>query len=646
MQRNQSGMQSGARGPESSVAVRACRVMVFMLELTLALLVSAPAFAQVGKKGEAPAGPTPAARPVAKPASPKAAPKRATANARNTSPSRGRGSSGANTSAAEITYWETIKDSTDPEDFRGYLKKYPNGEFADIADRRVRSLSGNAGRGQAPTTFAIDTSRPSAPKEAALTASPAQTYLDNGERLSKEGKYSAAEIEYRLALRLDPLSAEAHHGLAGTLFGKKKESEKERALREAVRLNPNVSKYHLSLGVFLKYTKKAETEGSASLTEALLQARQAVQANPRKAQAYIDLADVWSAMGKPAEAEGAIREALKIEPKAEWQIRLGYALVNVKRYGEAETAFREGVRLEPKNPAHHSALAFFLANYEPKRYGEAEAAMREAIRLEPNKGRWHASLARLYRYPIQKNAEAEREFREAIRLEPSEGDFYHDLGDVLRVEKKYAEAEAAYRQALRLQRSSYYITDAHLHNDIGTALSDQEKYAEADSEVREAVRLEPEEGIWHSYLGSLYLRQGRNADAETAYRQALRLDPSAYWFRTGLGEALLNQNKLTEAESEFRQVVQQSPETAWYHARLAQALYKQQKYPEAEVEMRTVIRLYPGSSFYQNELGNILHSQQKYAEAEAAYRESLRLNPNDTVVQSNLKNTMDAQKKR
>jgi len=38
--------------------------------------------------------------------------------------------------AFELSYWETIKNSTDPEDFKSYLEKYPNGQFSPIAKRR------------------------------------------------------------------------------------------------------------------------------------------------------------------------------------------------------------------------------------------------------------------------------------------------------------------------------------------------------------------------------------------------------------------------------------------------------------------------------------------------------------------------------
>jgi uncharacterized caspase-like protein len=38
----------------------------------------------------------------------------------------------------ELAYWESIKDSKNAADFRAYLKKYPRGEFADLAANRAR----------------------------------------------------------------------------------------------------------------------------------------------------------------------------------------------------------------------------------------------------------------------------------------------------------------------------------------------------------------------------------------------------------------------------------------------------------------------------------------------------------------------------
>ncbi|HXM46244.1 MAG TPA: caspase family protein [Pyrinomonadaceae bacterium] len=45
-----------------------------------------------------------------------------------------------NTGGAEIAFWESVRNSTSPEDFRAYLKRYTNGEFAELAKSRLKPL--------------------------------------------------------------------------------------------------------------------------------------------------------------------------------------------------------------------------------------------------------------------------------------------------------------------------------------------------------------------------------------------------------------------------------------------------------------------------------------------------------------------------
>jgi len=41
--------------------------------------------------------------------------------------------------AIELSFWETIKSSTNPDDFKAYLEKYPDGQFAVLARNRLKS---------------------------------------------------------------------------------------------------------------------------------------------------------------------------------------------------------------------------------------------------------------------------------------------------------------------------------------------------------------------------------------------------------------------------------------------------------------------------------------------------------------------------
>jgi caspase domain-containing protein len=43
--------------------------------------------------------------------------------------------------AFELSYWDSIKTSSNIEDFKSYLEKYPNGQFSSLAKNRIASLS-------------------------------------------------------------------------------------------------------------------------------------------------------------------------------------------------------------------------------------------------------------------------------------------------------------------------------------------------------------------------------------------------------------------------------------------------------------------------------------------------------------------------
>lgn len=51
--------------------------------------------------------------------------------------------------AIELSYWDTIKNSNNPDDFKAYLEKYPDGQFASLAKSRSLAVrpGGNAGTG-------------------------------------------------------------------------------------------------------------------------------------------------------------------------------------------------------------------------------------------------------------------------------------------------------------------------------------------------------------------------------------------------------------------------------------------------------------------------------------------------------------------
>jgi Protein of unknown function (DUF1425) len=73
-------------------------------------------------------------------------------------------------SAIELEFWSSIKNSNDPEDFKEYLSRYPNGQFASIANRRLAAPSHAATRSTSETVGAAPPPRPSAVATTAAVA--------------------------------------------------------------------------------------------------------------------------------------------------------------------------------------------------------------------------------------------------------------------------------------------------------------------------------------------------------------------------------------------------------------------------------------------------------------------------------------------
>ncbi len=114
--------------------------------------------------------------------------------------------------AIELSYWDTIKNSNNPDDFKSYLDKYPDGQFAALAKSRSqpsRPAPGNPGNGD-PNSMemtywnAIKDSRNPADIRAYVTKFPNGLFVDlaNSKIASLEAETNERE-RVRLATDAD-----------------------------------------------------------------------------------------------------------------------------------------------------------------------------------------------------------------------------------------------------------------------------------------------------------------------------------------------------------------------------------------------------------------------------------------------------------
>src|ERR1700722_11674275 len=200
-----------------------------------------------------------------------------------------------------------------------------------------------------------------------------EPHLAAGLLLEKEDKFSDAETEYKQALALDPKS-DALTGLANIYMRGHRFVEAEQYLRKLVVAQPGNAAAHVQLGRVLA----AEGKNDAAAAELEAGAKLA----PADASVQRDLADIYFAAGKYAQAETAYRALLAGHANdAELHRSYGQALLREKKFSDAQEEFLAAVKLKPEVGETYGDLAFVAG--ENKNYPLVIKALDARAKLLP-----------------------------------------------------------------------------------------------------------------------------------------------------------------------------------------------------------------------------------------------------------------------
>ena len=185
----------------------------------------------------------------------------------------------------------------------------------------------------------------------------------------------------------------------------------------------------------------------------------------------------------------------------------------------------------------------------------------------------------------------------------------HNLGVILRFEKRSAEAEAMFRRSLatRLQISGAENPDAATTmNQLASVLHDEGKLPEAEQYTRRSLatlrHLEgeqhPDIAVGLNSLATILRDEGKPAEAEAMLHQALAIGLRAWGpdqtdearIETNLGDLLVNRGKLQEGERLLRAALRtrekilppNHPDIFDGEARLGGVLVQEGRFQEAE----------------------------------------------------------------
>jgi serine/threonine protein kinase/tetratricopeptide (TPR) repeat protein len=284
--------------------------------------------------------------------------------------------------------------------------------------------------------------------------------------------------------------------------------------------------------------------------------------------------------------------SLHAQPLVEAAAResLGGTFSGLGRYPDAERQYRAALALVRSQPGHDADLAGSeteLAEqltFEDK-LPEAETLQRDALRLRthlfgPDNPAVSVSLTDLA-ITLRREGklqEAEKLYRKGLAIDldnhladESAAD-EHNLGVLLRIEKRSAEAEAMLRRALasRVQVSgAEHPSASQTMNQLSYALHDEGKLVEAEQYARASLALSrrllgdehPDIAVGLNHLALLLRDQGKLDEAESIFRQALAVAQRTLGadhtdtarIETNLGDLLAKRGKVQESERLLRE---------------------------------------------------------------------------------------------
>ncbi len=267
---------------------------------------------------------------------------------------------------------------------------------------------------------------------------PPDTVARLAELLESSAQRAAALQLRRKAQQLSPADYYLNYDLGIALYADKA-GEAVGFFRAALAVQPESCSAHLVLANAL------EVSGDNREVDQLYQ--KAIDLQPNFGRAYDMLGEHLRRQRKWPEAEAALRKALKIKPDQHVHATLGQLWSDMGRYAQAEGEFREYLRLEPDSVNACFCLGYALCHQ--RKFAEAETAYRKVIELKKDSPKAYFYLG-LALWNQGKTAEAEGACRKVIELKNDSPEAYLNLGTALLQQGKTAEAITAYRKAVEL----------------------------------------------------------------------------------------------------------------------------------------------------------------------------------------------------
>ena len=476
-----------------------------------------------------------------------------------------------------------------------------------------------------------------------------------GSLLLRSGKADEALKKAELALEGDSKHEDAHILKGAALMAKKETDTALRFLREAVGSHVHKADGYLLLN--MAYLQKGDATGAErtlregiraneksvslylaqidlalknkQLDKAIALVRKIVEIEPGVVKYRLGLAGMLWDSGKEPEAVEILKAVLAEEPKKEerWVQVAGVYLAKNKA-ADAERELREGILLNKDSFRIRFALAELLAR--TNRSDQAIATLQECLGLEKDPANREIiesknNLAKIH-FSRREIDKAKKYVEEVIKASPKNGEANYLKGRVHLQRREGVQAVSAFRVVVnetpQFVPGYVGLADAHLLNNEPKSAFDT---------LQNALKIMPDSRDIIRALARLYAVQKDFKNAEAQQRRILDANPNDLEVRADMGTLFQAAGDFPRAEQEFGEIVRRAPKLPLGYIKLSACFMAQKKWDRAMAELDRVLQIHPNLSGVANDLAFLLadhgRGQKDFERALALSRKALSLYP-------------------
>jgi len=410
-------------------------------------------------------------------------------------------------------------------------------------------------------------------------------HMSRGADYREAKDYSAAIIEFKNVLQINPNNAEAHWGLAKSYLADQQLQAGFWELRETVRLDPDNNDARSQLSQLLLLGGDPD--------EALVQAGELIDRGGESG--HLLRAQALDRLDRTDEAFKEYELAIASAPDESAPVSIYAQALN--RHGDREAAeryFRQLIEMEP-SVSNQTGFAAFLSQ-DQTRDDETERMFLEATRLAEGK--------------------------EQVVVHQNMASFYFQR-------ERFDEATAYLERVIPAVENPVPLI--YLLARLHAAQGDSEK---ADALIQEATQIDPADPIPYLTLSGHLGRQGDVEGALVAAEKALEIDPTMTDAKLRVAEIMVDvgyRDGDTEKVQRGQQMVEEVLATGTPSASALMVMAKinlaQQKVEEAIEGLRAALEIEPASPQAHFVLGTALSVKGEAAAARTELARALEIDP-------------------